>query len=483
PQSLFFDRSLNFQETWLPEEQTIDGYANHASAQVVSPLLIARYNENAISIAHEVALRADDILSCDLAEEPLECGSSYLLDLAYRAWRRPLTDAERDALSASYAADLEQYEAYLALQFGIQAILQSPHFLYMLELSSGPAEAVSSDGCNYTDTPLNSYEMATRLAFLLWNTIPDGDLLAAAAAGELTSAESVRSWADRMMDDERYLTGALAFYEDWLEIGSGLDNYERVAIGLDVVINEGQHPLFRIQTMLFLANIVGREDGTLDEILTSRRYPMHEAIADLYNLPDGANLPTGDEDGDEEYDELAYDAELWVDYDVANDERAGFLTLAGHLAKLATTTRASPVRRGVFVMERLLCLDPPPPPPDINTDIESASLGDGPITNRQRYIVHSEAAACRGCHDSIDGFGFAFENYNAAGMFWTEESWIEPGSFNWEEEPTDLEWLPVDASGTLGGAFVPEELNGLSYDNAVEMIEGMASSRAVYHCY
>jgi hypothetical protein len=170
--------------------------------------------------------------------------------------------------------------------------------------------------------------------------------------------------------------------------------------------------------------------------------------------------------------------DVWIEVELPANERAGALTLAGHLSAHATIERPSPVRRGVFVLQRLLCVDPPPPPAGVDTSVVEQGGGgeQANVTNRERYAAHAQVEACAGCHAGIDPIGFSFERWDAAGGYQLDEAW--PGQ-DWDTP----EWLTVDAAGELGGALVPEPLHGLAFEDAVELMHLLADRREVQRCY
>jgi hypothetical protein len=451
------DQLISPETLWLPDEEKVAGYAGNAQGQVVSPLLVERYGQNAIDVAAEVGERIDEFLGCDPEADPQGCGLAYLEQLAHRAWRRPLTQDERAALGAAFEDDLAQWSATVATQLGVQMILQSPYFLYLPELALGEApEQDGVAGCSVI--PLSSYEMAARLSYFLWNTTPDAWLLEQAAAGELTTRESVAAIAAQMLESPRHVEGTLGFHGEWLRLDR-IAGYRREVLG-SVQLADFHVPLLREQAERFVASIVTQPEGSLAELLTSTQVPMHGALGYLY----GVEVPG-----------LSPEDDAWIDVELPADQRAGVLTLAGFLSAHATETRAHPVKRGVFVLDRLFCAHPPAPPGDIDTSVVEGQGGDDlPTSNRDRYAAHTDNDACRDCHEAIDPFGFAFEHYNAAGVYWTHESWAA-GDL--------IEWLEVDASGVLDGALVPKPLRGRSFADAVELLHILAESPEVHGCY
>jgi hypothetical protein len=453
------DQLVSPETLWLPDEQTVSGYAGNAQGQVVSPVLVERYGQNAIDVAAEVGERIDEFLGCDPEGDPHGCGLAYLEDLAGRAWRRPLSEDERAALRSAFDDDRAQWSATVAVQLGIQMIIQSPYFSYLPELAL--SEAPEQDGAaDCSMIPLSGHEMAARLSYFLWNTTPDAWLLEQAQAGDLTTRESVATVAAQMLASPRYVDGALQFHAEWLRLDR-IRGYRREVLGSVQLDEFVQVPLLREQAERFLAPIITQPGRSFAEILTSTQVPMHGALAEIY----GVEVPDSSlEDG------------IWIDVELPADQRAGALTLAGHLSAHATDSRANPVRRGVFVLDRLLCAEPPPPPLGVDTSVvDGQSNTDLPTSNRERYAAHTDNDACRDCHAAIDPFGFAFEHYNAAGVWWSQESW--------DGDPSVIQWLEIDASGVLDGTLIPEPLRGRSFADAVELLHILAESPEVHDCY
>lgn len=445
---------------WLPPEQLVAGYAGNAQAQAPSAVLIERYNENAITIANELSERRDEFLPCELDADH-GCGLAYLEDLAYRAWRRPLTQTELERMAAVYDDAVAQHGPGVALAFGVQHILQSPHFLYLVELAA-PAPTTAT-GCEWA--PLSDFELATRLALLLWNTTPDAALLERAAAGQLRTPASIEAVAKEMIEDPRHLDGALAFHEQWLHLDR-LQRFRREVPGGLLLDQDLYGDLMREQAQRFLAPIVSEPGRRFDELLSSRRYPMHGGLLAIHGVAVPGLVPPVEGE--------ALD-DVWIDVELPASERAGAFTLPGLLSAHATYAQPSPVRRGVLVLDRLLCATPPPPPANVELAGPDPDGDPEPQTNRARYAEHTNDPSCRSCHEPIDSLGFAFERYDAAGSHRSQEAWMGGGP-----EPV---WLDVDASVTLAGAGLPPELGGQTVDGAIELLELLAESPTVARCY
>jgi hypothetical protein len=410
----------------FPVDPRVGGFDNNADGQVPSTLLVEDVQRAAVNVT-AAAMAAPTFLPCeaDGGDDPVGCGRAWLSDFGRRAFRRPLTEAE----SESFLGFFEQQQAEtgdfrVAVQLGMQAFLNSPEFLYFFEFGA--------DGGDGERVPLDPYELASRMSYFLWGTMPDEALLEAAASGRLADADGVEGEAWRMLEDARAREGVLTFHRLWLD----LDEIDAVWVHYDryPTWTAEMNPAMRAELEQQVLR-VWDGPGTLPALLLDRETEIDPLLAVVYGLPEGATeLPAG--------------------------ERAGVLTRAGWLAAKAHMVQPSPVARGVWVLDRLLCAPPPPPPPDVDTSID-VILGDPTIPNRAQYEAHEANPACASCHTSIDGVGFGFEHYDAMGA-WRD---VDAGQ-------------PVDATGSvvLDGATV-------AYDGATALSELLAASEDAQRCY
>jgi hypothetical protein len=280
--------------------------------------------------------------------------------------------------------------------------------------------------------------MASRLSYLLWNTMPDDALFASAAAGELDTAAGLDAQARRMLGTARAHAAVVNFHSQWLRFDKMNGLVKSAAMfpqfGPAVATAMRQSAEKYVDSVFF-------GDGTLKALLTDNHAWVNDALAPIYGVtaPAGSTMAL-----------VALDA----------TQRAGILTNAGLLAGFAHETTDSPVLRGVFVLQRLMCAAPPPPPASVNTTLPAAGSG-APLTTRQRFATQHEQGTCAGCHRSIDGIGFGFEHYDALGQWRT----------------TDV-GLPVDSSGSFLGAT---DLTG-TFDGVVELGSKLAASTSVRAC-
>lgn len=415
-------------------DPAVHGFENDGAAQVPSALLVEQYQRAALAVTEAAMAAPASWLPCGAGggPDPSGCGRAFLREFGGRAFRRPL-DAEEEAVFLGFF-DVQLAEAgfSVALPLTLQAMLQSPQFLYFLEFGGAAIEGAEDV------VALTGHELAARLSYFLWDTTPDAALLASAAAGELDTAEGVAAAAERMLADPRARAAAVNFHRQWLDF----DAIER--IDPDPATFPGYTPALkaslRAELERFVAWVLFEGPGTFAGLLTARDAEVDGALAELY----GVAAPPGD---------------TWGRVRLDDEQRAGLLTRAGLLAATAHAVNPSPVKRGVLVLSRLLCAPPAPPPPGVSTDLPEET-GEAPTTNRERYAEHTARTECATCHVTIDGVGFGFEHYDALGRFRA----LDGGA-------------PVDARGELRGTDVDGP-----FDGALELSARLADSALARGC-
>ncbi|HZH04924.1 MAG TPA: DUF1592 domain-containing protein [Myxococcaceae bacterium] len=395
----------------------------------------SRLMEVAELVGSRVADRLTERPTCDsvaLGEEA--CARKFIERFGRRAYRRPLETGEVDELQAHYTqvrAELTLGHAE-ALQVLFQAMLQSPNFLYRWEL--GPTTALAR-GAGAAVT-LNPHELASRLSYFLWGTMPDDALFAAADSGQLTTPAQVAAQARRMLGDPKARDAIANFHLEWL----GIDNLEGIQKGAAFPQWDAELKLdLQKETYLFVNEVVfGEGNGRLAALFSAPFTFASEKQASIYGLEGVTGrelrrvlLPPG--------------------------KRSGILTQVAFLAKNATGSESHPVRRGVTVLEKVLCTHLPVAP-DVLPEVKPASAD---VTTRERFAEHSSNSCARGCHDRIDPLGFSFEHYDAVGRFRTRDG--------------DKE---VDASSTV--SFPSGEVQ--KFQNAFELASALAISPDVRSC-
>ncbi len=417
----------------LPENVAIHGFENYAAQLNPSAILIERYFNFGTEIAHQAALARESFLSCDPSEGEAECGEQFVTEFGARAFRRPLEDDELERYQKLFQQKLDAVSFNGALELTIAAFLNSPQFLYRLEFGTEDAGE---------QVPLTSHELATRLSYTLWQSMPDETLLAAAAAGELSSPEQLEAQARRMLDDPRAAEAFVDFHRQWLEFERIREEPKDATLYPEWTNTAAQSAIDEAKN--FVRHVYTQQDAQLPALLTSTAAVVDEQMAAIYGV-DVSDMTAGD---------YGYEVEL------EGSERAGILTRASFVAGHAHNIPSPPLR-GVAVMRQMLCAPPPAPPPNVDTSAPENDA-EAPKTNRELFERKLEAStACPACHTAIDGIGYTFEHYDAVGRFMSED-------------PNGLE---IDASGALFNTDVDQEV-----DNALELSEALAESKQVQYC-
>jgi hypothetical protein len=424
----------------LPTEAPVDSFDNDARALGPSDVYASRWEE--IAFRYTSALTADaDALAAFLpcAEDATDaasqraCGGELITSFGQKTYRRPLATDERTRLQTLFDAQLAAIDFEAAVQLTAMAMLQAPAFLYRVEPDRA---STTTDG----NAALDGWEVASRLAYFLWQRMPDQELFDAAASGALTESAEIESQARRMLADPRARTAVGDFHRQWLFFDRILN--EEHATRLPELFPDwtaatqksGYDELLR-----FTESTVLDGAGTLSELFLSRETEVDSLLAGIY----GVKAPA---------------AGSWAKVTLPAEERAGLLTRVGFLAAHAHSANGSPPLRGSYVMQRLFCLSVEPPPPDADT---SPPESDGTaLTNREQFEERTAPPACRGCHTMLNSFGFGLEHYDAVGAYQSEDN-----------------GKPVDAVVTLVDTDVAGEVDG-----GIELSEALASSEQVAKC-
>jgi hypothetical protein len=357
------------------------------------------------------------------------CITKWLQEFGLRAFRRPPTDMEISGLTGLFT---KLRSAEVGAPWGeavhdvLLAMLQSPQFLYRWELVGEPIK----DGHLIKFGP---YEVASRLSYFLWATMPDDDLFQAAKSGGLDRPEQIAAQADRMLKDERAKAGMRDFHMQWLDI-YGMDQLEKGEIYKTFSPEVAKAML--AETSAFVDSIL-TGSGKLEELLTSNKSFVNGPLATHY----GATGVTGD---------------VLQKADLNPAQRAGILTQGSFLTKHSKEVESFPIIRGVHVLRQVLCQEIPEP----QIELPPAPEQTPGVTTRKLYEDFTAAAACSVCHKKINGVGFAFENYDAVG--------------GWRDKE---EGQTVDASGSLDLAS-----GAHNYKNGVEFAKAIARTPEVREC-
>ncbi|HEY1759573.1 MAG TPA: DUF1592 domain-containing protein [Bryobacteraceae bacterium] len=353
------------------------------------------------------------ILICD-PKSGRACVERILSTLARRAYRRPVTS--HDVAPLLRFVDMAQADGQTAeqgIQLAIEAILVSPNFLFRIEHDANPTDPTQVHR-------ITGIELASRLSYFLWSSMPDEELLSLAESGKLSEPAVVDKQVKRMLADEKSAAFSANFAGQWLETRN-----------LDFVKPDPQkfpqwNPVLRDamkeETRLFFEHVL-RENLPISDFLNAKYTFLNETLAKHY----GISGVTGPD---------------FRRVDLTTDQRGGVLSQAGVLTVSSYPTRTSPVIRGKYILQNILGTPPPPPPPDVPPLNENAVGVESSM--RQQMEVHRANAVCASCHGKMDPLGFGLENYDGIGRWRTED-----GKF------------PVDASGTLP--------NGKTFSTPAEM--------------
>ena len=322
----------------------------------------------------------------DADERP--CAERILASLARRAYRRPVTDVDIAPLLAAFEAGRSAGDSFDdGIRWALEALLVSPKFLFRVE--HDPADAAA--GAPYRIADL---DLASRLSFFLWSSIPDDELVDLAAHGELSDPAVLDHQVRRMLADTRSQALVENFAGQWLYLRN-LRSITPDTTRFPAFDDNLRQALRRETELLFVSQL--REDRSVHDLLRADYTFVNERLARHYGIPNvyGNHFRR-------------------VEYN--NDRRAGLL---GHGSILTVTSyphRTSPVLRGKWLLENLLGAPPPPPPPDI-PELDEDTTGAAPTTMRERMAQHRASPACATCHAKIDPLGFALENFDAVGRW------------------------------------------------------------------
>jgi hypothetical protein len=422
---------LTIQAVTLPVDNAVGGFENVSVAQTQSAELIEGYRATAQAAATAATVDLTKVLPCTVktAADEIPCGQQFIASFGKQAYRRPLTADETTRMTSFFTTARTTYDFKTAIGMLIQGFLQAPQFLYRLQLGVTDVQ----NGL----VALTQYEMASRLSYLIWNSMPDKALMTAADGNQLSTPDQVEQQARRLLTDPQAHAAVASFHRQWLRF-SNMENLVK-----DTTVFPQWNAAMEQAMVDSVKQFVDHEFwdvGTLDSFFTDNHVYVNDALAPVYGLPaPGSTALTL----------VAADA----------TQRAGIMTQAGLLAGFAHEVYDSPVLRGVFVLDRLLCAAPPPPPPGVNLSLPATI--SGPQTTRQMFATGHEQGTCAGCHTRIDGIGFGFESYDAIGAWRTTDN-----------------GLPVDHTGNVTGS---KDIDG-PYNGAIELANKMAASEGVQEC-
>ena len=357
------------------------------------------------------------------------CAKQFLSAVGRYVYRRPLNEAEiKTLVDGTHKVAAQLGDFYKGLGLGVASLLSAPQFLFVQEVSE-------PDPAHPGQLRLNAYSKATRLSFLIWNSTPDDQLLAAAEKGELHTAKGVAKQVDRLLASPRVEAGTRAFFTDML----GFDTFDTLAkdttlypkFTAKVAVDAQEQTMKTIVDHLLTKNLDYRD------LFTTRSTFLTPLLGAVYRLPvhtDDALLSS------------------WAPYEYpAGAQQAGILTQASFVALHSPPGRSSPTIRGKALREMILCQKVPDPPGNVNFNLVQDTNNPQYRTVRARLTAHATEAMCTGCHKIMDPVGLAMENFDTIGGFRAQEN-----------------GAPIDVSGELDGIKFtdPAGLGKAVHDNA-----------------
>jgi hypothetical protein len=365
----------------FPPDDGAYGFTNIGEALSISPLLLEQYQLSASRLAGK-ATSNPDIMICDGATEG--CAAQILAPFLRRAWRRRISPGEVDSLAAVVANAQSNGVTFPgAMQVAIEAALLSPSFLFRIE--------TDPDATATTPHALDDYELANRLSYFLWSTMPDDALLAFADAGKLSDPRVLDRQVRRMLADSKATALIDNFISQWLLHAFDERTPDPATFPS---FDEELRAAMAAETKAFASSFVFGEQR-LPDMLDARFTFLNARLASHYGL------------------DAVSGAELTRVALAEGSHRGGLLTHASILTMTSAATRTSVVRRGEWVLSELLCSPPPPPPPNVPALPVAVSVG----TMRQKLDEHRKNPACQSCHTQMDPIGFALEHYDALGRW------------------------------------------------------------------
>ncbi|HEY3135220.1 MAG TPA: DUF1592 domain-containing protein [Blastocatellia bacterium] len=361
-----------------------------------------------------------------------QCARKIVMNLARRAFRRPVTTQEIDKLVSFVTLARNRGDSFEeGVCQSLQAMLVSPHFLFRIEQGGEVSQAISDQ------------ELASRLSYFLWSSMPDDELMQLADRQTLHRPEVLESQVRRMLKDAKSRAVVENFGGQWLEIRkleSVKPDRQRFP-----TFDEYLRMSMRRETELFFENVI-REDRSILDFIDADYTFVNERLAQLYKLPNVKGP---------EFRKVSLSSDT---------ERGGVLTQAGILTVSSYATRTSPVLRGKWILEKILNAPPPPPLPDV-PNLDESKIGSA-ASLRQQLEAHRQNTTCASCHARMDPLGFGLENFDAIGAWRTQD-----GKF------------PIDASGELpdGRKFKgPGELKAILKADRNAFAEGLAEKLLIY---
>jgi hypothetical protein len=420
--------------TTFPPDNTGLGFTNNADVLAVTSLQAEAYMTASEQFATEAVAQLGSLLPCDPTKAGEDaCAQQFITTFGLRAFRRPLAADEATTFFGLYTAGRAGGAFADGVALVVEGMLQSADFLYRVEATDPTAPLTAT-------AAVAPYEMATRLSYFLWGTLPDQALFDAAAAGQLATPDQIQAQVTRMLADARAKQAVASFHGEWLSTGVvlGVDKDKMMFPEFTAAIRaDMQQEISTFIDQVFWA------DGRLETLMTAPYSYMNKELAAFYGVTPPATM-SGDG-----FQKVMLDP----------TQRAGIVTQPAILATYAKPNQTSPVLRGKFVREQLLCQQLPSPPANLVIVVPEVTPGS---TTRQRFAMHESQASCAACHKLMDGMGLGFEQYDPLGRWRTQD-----------------QGLPIDASGTIVST---DDIDG-DFVGGVELAQKLAGSAEARGCF
>ncbi|MBM4252152.1 MAG: DUF1592 domain-containing protein [Deltaproteobacteria bacterium] len=413
------------------------GFASDTAHVSLSPLTVTKYWTAATTLADAVIARKNDqdaafrkIAPCAVGKSEVEvsCLESIISDFGLRAWRRPLTSVGADSEKARLLRIMQQAPSFdQGLRSLLVALLISPHFIFV----SVPTEAPTPVG---EAAELDNYQIASRLSYFLWGTMPDQELFDLAAQDQLSDEVKLNNQVDRMLKNDRASYLVRTIVNDWI----GLDVLENL---VTPGVNDALKRAMLEESWRFVADLV-IQDKSITDLVAAKYTYANGILAEHYGIPWSES-----------------DRAKFQLLDLTNHSRRGVLGHASFLlATAGSTTETRPVKRGKDLALKWLCQDIPPPPPGI-PPLDTSKLPPN-ATPRELLAVHTNSPSCASCHERLDPLGLGFESFDATGK--------------WRSTYTHLGGAVIDSSGKLDAST--------EFKDTRELLDRLSGQQIVQSC-
>ncbi len=413
----------------LPDDSLSSGFTSTAG-QLMTIAAANRYLDAASDLATRVEPNVSALVPCatlGVVDTEASCLEAFLSGTGSRLFRRPISALEKARYVSAFKTSraTETYERSASLV--IDALLVAPEFLFVEEPSGGAAG---------TRHALDSWQIASRLSLLLWDSVPDSALLGLAQAGGLLAKPTVAEQVERMLQDPRAKKPIRSFFDDWLELAK-IENVTRDAMAYPAVTQ----PLLvdLAEESRRYVDRVFWEDNDFRKLFVSATRFRNQALSVFYG------------------DGLGQSASLDAVQGEISERSFGLLSQAGVLMTLAQSQKTAAIHRGVFLRRKLLCEALPPPPPGLATPLPEITAG---VSSRQRITEHTSSGVCAGCHTRINPLGFTLDRFDIAGQ--------------WRDQDQNL---PIDAKANIMDAGFNADVDG-----ARALSEQLAQSPNAWAC-